>query len=107
MKILRDYDHKISKRAYHNLNSSYVMDLLKKMYDFEDTLNIAASRRMPHLLTNYVYDLATLFHTFYAHEHVLTNDFDKTEEYINLIAAVAIVIKKSLELIGVQVYEKM
>ena len=105
--ILRDYDHKISKRAYHNLNSSYVMDLLKKMYDFEDTLNIAASRRMPHLLTNYVYDLATLFHTFYAHEHVLTNDFDKTEEYINLIAAVAIVIKKSLELIGVQVYEKM
>ena len=62
---------------------------------------------MPHLLTNYVYDLATLFHVFYAHEHVLTGDELKTEEYINLIKAVSIIIKRSLNLIGVQAYEKM
>mgnify|MGYP003398017247 CR=1 FL=1 len=33
---------------------------------------------MPHLLTNYVYDLANLFHIFYAHEHVLTDNEIKT-----------------------------
>ena len=105
--ILRDYNHEISVREYHNLNSSYVLDLLKEMYEFGDVIKRAASRHMPHLVTNYAYDLATLFHTFYAHEHVLTNDEEKTNEYINLIAGVAKIIKTSLELIGVQVYEKM
>ena len=105
--ILSDYNHEIRELEYHNLNSTYVLDILKKMYEFEDVINSAAERHMPHLLTNYVYDFATLFHTFYAHEHVLTDDEVKTEEYINLIKAVSIVIKKALELIGVQVYEKM
>ena len=105
--ILKDYNHEIREIEYHNLNSTYVLDILKKMYEFEDVIASSASRHMPHLITNYVYDLATLFHTFYAHEHVLTDDEAKTEEYINLIKAVSIVIKKSLELIGVQVYEKM
>lgn len=105
--ILNDFNHEIRPLEYHNLNSVYVLDLLKKMYEFEDVIKSAAERHMPHLITNYVYDFATLFHTFYAHEHVLTNDEVKTEEYINLIKAVSIVIKKALELIGVQVYEKM
>ncbi len=105
--ILGDYSGEIKTREYHNLNSSYVLDILSKMYEFENTISVAASKFMPHLITNYVYDLATLFHTFYAHEHVLTDNLEKTAEYINLIKAVSIIIKKSLELIGVQVYEKM
>ena len=105
--ILNDFNHEIKLCEYHNLNSSYVLDLLSKMYEFEDVIKSAATRFMPHLVTNYVYDLATLFHAFYAHEHVLTDNDEKTAEYINLIKAVSIVIKKSLNLIGVQVYEKM
>ena len=105
--ILNDYNHETKICEYHNLSSNYVLDLLKKMYEFEDVVASSATRLMPHLITNYVYDLATLFHTFYAHEHVLTNDSEKTEEYINLIKAISIIIKKSLNLIGVQVYEKM
>lgn len=105
--ILSDYNHEIRELEYHNLNSTYVLDILKKMYEFTDIVNASAERHMPHLITNYVYDLATLFHTFYAHEHVLTDDEVKTEEYINLIKAVSIVIRKALELIGVQVHEKM
>ena len=105
--ILSDSGCNVKPLEYHKLNSDYVLKMLKKMYEFEDIIISSASRHMPHLITNYVYDLATLFHTFYAHEHVLTDDLEKTNEYINLIKAVSIVIKKSLELIGVQVYEKM
>lgn len=105
--ILRDYNKEVKPKEYKYLNSTYVMDLLNKMYEFKDVVIASASRRMPHLITNYVYDLATLFHTFYAHEHVLTDVEEKTEEYINLIKAVSIIIKESLELIGVQAYEKM
>lgn len=105
--ILRDYKKEIKPKDYKYLTSTYVLDLLNKMYEFEDVVKIAASRLMPHLITNYVYDLATLFHAFYAHEHVLTELDEKTCEYINLIKAVSIIIKKSLELIGVQAYEKM
>lgn len=105
--ILNEYGKDIKPMNYTNLNSEYVLDLLNKMYEFKDVIEASATRHMPHLLTNYVYDLATLFHVFYAHEHVLTGDELKTEEYINLIKAVSIIIKKSLNLIGVQAYEKM
>ena len=105
--ILNEYNKTVEPMKYENLNSEYVLDLLSKMYEFKDVVEAAALKRMPHLITNYVYELANLFHIFYAHEHVLTENELKTKEYINLIKAVSIIIKKSLNLIGVQTYEKM
>lgn len=105
--ILAEYNKNIEPMNYQYLTSEYVLNILNKMYEFKDVINAAATKRMPHLLTNYVYDLANLFHIFYAHEHILTDNEVKTKEYINLIKAVSIIIKRSLNLIGVQAYEKM
>ncbi len=105
--ILSEYNKDTEPLEYHYLNSEYAINLLNKMYEFKDVIEASATRHMPHLLTNYVYDLANLFHIFYSHEHVLTETDAKTKEYINLIKAVSIIIKKSLNLIGVQAYEKM
>lgn len=101
-------DRKINHiENYQTLNSSYVLDLLFKLYQFEDVIIKSANNLEPHLITNYLYELATLFHSFYANEHVLTEDEVYTEERLNLIKAVACVIKKALELIGVEAPEKM
>lgn len=105
--ILAEYNKEIQPMNYQYLTSEYTLNLLNKMYEFKNVVEAAALRHMPHLLTNYVYDLANLFHIFYAHEHVLTDNEIKTKEYINLIKAVSIIIKQSLNLIGVQAYEKM
>lgn len=92
---------------YETLTSSYVNDLLVKLYEFKHIVEIAARKKAPHMITNYVYDVATLFHTFYAHEKVLTDDIKYTNERIHLIEATAIVIKNALTLIGVEAREKM
>lgn len=106
--ILNEYNKEtkhISK--YNHLNDEYSINLATKIYEFKDVVENAAKRRMPHIVTNYVYDLATLFHTFYAHEKVLTDNVEETEEKINLICSCSIVIKNALNLIGVVPKEKM
>ena len=106
--IINDYNKKVDTNLnYTTFNSTYINDLLFKLYQFEDILKLSATNLEPHIITNYVYDLATLFHSFYAHEKVLTDDEIYTQERINLITAVAVVIKNSLNLIGVVAPDKM
>ena len=93
--------------SYTTITSSYALELLKKVYDFREIVEIAATKEMPHLITNYVYELATLFHTFYAHEKIITEDIKYTQERVSLIKSVKITIKNALNLIGVEALEKM
>jgi len=96
-----------SVEKYETINSKYAMDLLKKVYEFKEIVEISATKRIPHIITNYVYELATLFHTYYAHEKIITEDEKYTNERINLIKTVKITIKNALNLIGVEALEKM
>lgn len=106
--IIREYNKEVkSIDKYETINSEYALNLLNKVYEFEDVVSISAKRREPHLIANYVYELATAFHSYYAHEKVLTDDLKYTEERINLIAAVAITIKNACYLLGVSAPEKM
>lgn len=106
--IINDYNKQVDNNLnYTTFNSIYINDLLFKLYQFEDILKLSSSNLEPHIITNYVYDLATLFHSFYAHEKILTDNKKYTEERINLITAVAVVIKNSLNLIGVKAPNKM
>lgn len=100
--IIKDYKNNIKfDLNYDTIHSDYALNLLFKMYEFNDYVEAAATKRAPHIITNYVYELASLFHAFYAHEKVLSDDEKMTEERINLIYAVSITIKNALNLIGV------
>lgn len=92
---------------YTTIDSKYALDLLNKVYEFEDVVKKSAEKRMPHLITNYVYELATLFHSYYSHEKIVSDDIIYTSERINLIKTVKITIKNALNLIGVEALEKM
>lgn len=106
--ILEDYKNEIKPVVkYETIQSSYAMDLLAHIYEWKNIVELAAKKRAPHMITNYVYELATLFHSFYAHEKVLTEDFKYTNERIHLMKATAIVIKNALSLIGVEARNKM
>ncbi len=105
--ILSEYHEKEPVFKFETIHSSYAIGLLQKMYEFRNIVEVAAKKQAPHMIVNYVYDLATLFHTFYAHEKVLTDDSKYTNERIHLIEATAIVIKNALTLIGVKAREKM
>ena len=106
--IIREYNKEVKPfENYETINSEFALDLLTKVYEFNDIVLASAKKREPHLIANYAYELATLFHSYYAHEKVLTDDLKYTSERINLIKAVAITLKNACYLIGVNAPEKM
>lgn len=105
--ILNDYNKDITNREYTTLDTEYSSRLLTKIYEFTDIVKMSSLKKQPHIITNYVYELATIFHTFYAHEKVLTDDENYTADRINLIKATKITIKNALRLIGVDAPDKM
>lgn len=81
--------------------------LLLKVYEFTEVLVSAALKKEPHLITNYVYELASMFHNYYGKHKILTDDIETSEKRLGLIKTVGITITNALRLIGVKAPEKM
>lgn len=106
--ILKNYKKKITKHdKYTNLDDEITYIILSKLLDFEDVVISASLKKEPHLIANYVYDLATLFHSYYTKEKIITDNITETEEKINLIVAIQIVIQNALDLLGIIPREEM
>lgn len=84
------------------------LDVLKKIGEFPQAVGEAAEKRMPHRITNYIFDLASTFHSFYNAEKVLDSEQpEKSKARLALIKAVQTTLKNALALIGVSAPEKM
>ncbi|WP_145465229.1 arginine--tRNA ligase [Staphylococcus haemolyticus] len=92
---------------FSTITNEKAIDLLKKVAEFEPTIESAAESRAPHRLTNYIQDLASAFHKFYNAEKVLTNDAEKTKAHVALVDAVRITLHNALSLVGVSAPETM
>ena len=107
--ILND---EISKNIGINLDVNSIIDedsrnLLLKIYEFTDVVETSAIKKEPHLITNYVYELASMFHNYYAKHRILTDDIETSKKRLGLIKTVGITIKNALNLIGVAAPDKM
>jgi arginyl-tRNA synthetase len=90
------------------IDSEKEIDLLKKLGEFPQAVSEAAVKRVPHRITNYIFDLASTFHSFYNAEKVLDGDNpERTKARVALVKAVQITMKNALSLIGVSAPEKM
>ena len=106
--ILNDFKGNIEPiENYETISSEHAYNLLARLYEFPQVVKNSAIKKAPHMITNYVYDVANLFHSFYAHEKILTDDIKMTKERINLIKATSIVIKNALNLIAIEAKERM
>lgn len=106
--ILKNYKKKLEKHdKYTTLDNELAYIILSKLLDFEDVVISSSQRKEPHLIANYVYDLATLFHSYYTQEKIITEDEVATAERINLIVAIQIVIQNALDLLGIIPREEM
>lgn len=92
---------------YRTINSDYAYDILSKISEFKSVVEEASNKKLPHLITNYVYDLANLLHIYYNHERILAEDEIYKNERLLLISAVKIVLNNALKLIGVEAPRKM
>lgn len=97
----------VKTSQFSTINNEYAYDILFKINEFKDIIEASAEKRLPHLITNYVYDLANLLHIYYNHEKILTDDDVYTNERLLLMKAIKIVIKNALSLIGVDAPNEM
>jgi arginyl-tRNA synthetase len=97
-----------SEADFTQIGAEKEIELLKKLGEFPAAVGEAALKRMPHRVTNYIFDLASTFHSFYNAEKVLDSDnLDRTKARLALIKTVKITLKNALALIGVSAPEKM
>lgn len=89
------------------LTHEHEFDLLHKMAELREELEIAAQQYAPHRIVRYVYELASLFHSYYKAERVITENEALTQARLGLLKSVQIVLQNVLKLIGVSAPEKM
>ncbi len=83
------------------------LSLIKKLLEFEATLNICLVTCDPYMLTVYLQELSESFHKFYDLHRVLGQDDALTGARLALIKGVKIVLSCGLELLGIAQPEKM
>ena len=96
------------KEQYEFITHEKEYEVIKLMGEFPSVVADAAAKRRPHLICNYINELATAFHSLYNAEKVIDEENSaKTNEKLALIQALEITIKNALELIGVSAPERM
>jgi arginyl-tRNA synthetase len=83
--------------------------LAMKLLQFEEVVNQVASEGYPHILCNYVYELASAFMSFYEHCPVLKDGVaeETQQSRLQLSKQASETIAKGLDLLGIEVMEKM
>ena len=83
------------------------LDLAKKLLQFGEIVPLVLHDFRPNLLANHLFETANAFHTFYEACPVLKSEGVKQHSRLVLCEATARVLKQGLDLLGVQVPERM
>lgn len=91
------------------LNTEQEKALALKTMQFSEVINQVADEAYPHTLCTYLYELASLFMTFYEACPVLKSgiDIELRNSRLQLSKAVALTLKSGLELLGIDIMNKM
>ncbi|NMA50782.1 MAG: arginine--tRNA ligase [Mollicutes bacterium] len=92
---------------YKYIKDDTAIELLSLIYRFPEIVKKAGNKEEPHLITNYIFNLATLFHSFYEKYRIITDNKTETNENLNLLKATKITLFNALNLIGVIPEERM
>ena len=91
------------------ITNEYERALAIKLLSFEEVLIHASIQAMPHIICTYLFELAKIYMTFYEECPILKNDIEKDIQLsrLKLCAVTANVFKTSLNILGIEVMEKM
>ena len=81
--------------------------LIKELIRFSEIIEDAAKDYQVQRLPQYAVDLATAFHQFYRDCRVISEDKNLTQARLALVLATKIVLKNTLDLMGISAPEKM
>ena len=92
---------------YNLLTDATELELIKKLCEYQEMLELAAKERAVHRVAHYVHDLAGLFHSFYNQCRILGVDPEVQQARIKLVQATRHTIKHALNILGVSAPERM
>ena len=81
--------------------------LIRQLNAFDDTVNAAAERYEPSILSRYLIDLAQIFNKFYIGHRVISDDARATTARLTLTQAVKNTLSSGMELILLKAPSKM
>lgn len=103
-----DYD-KIEKQIqYELLNTDVEIQIIQKLDEFKNIILKASEKLTPNVIANYVYELTKLFSSYYHDYSILNAEKEEVKNMrLQLINAIGIVIKTSLNLLGIETVESI
>ena len=101
------WDQAAGLAAMERLGSEVEKDLVMQLGKYPETLQHAALNLEPHLLANYLRDLAGNFHTWYNGHKLIIDDAELRNARLTLSVSVRQVLANGLELLGVSAPEQM
>ena len=112
--ILRKVSENTNKPAddvvldYNKLNSKEEFELVKQLEGFQNSILHAIDKLEPSMVTRYVIEVAKAFNKFY-NQHNIANLEDESNKQakIKMVEATCQVIKNALNLIGIEVVDRM
>ena len=82
-------------------------ELIKALSNFPEIISKATEELRPHMIASYVYSLGQAFNEYYHKHNILKADEKVKDARLLLISAVRQVLKNGLNLLGINVLEKM
>ncbi len=83
-------------------------ELLKLIYDYTKTVKEAAKQYSPAVIANYTYEVAKAYNQFYHDTQILKEENENLRNFrLALSKQIANIIKSSMNLLGIEVPEKM
>jgi len=89
------------------LSKEEEMKIIKKLSSYPDIIKKSAEKYEPHLLTNYMRELAQEIHSYYNKFQILVDDSKLRNARLALIEASRYVLKNSGRIIGINMPDKM
>ena len=106
-------DDKISVNSKTFQPNKYEEKILRKIFEWPKIIESAAKKLEPHKIPFYLYELSTLFHSYWSKGNedskfrLIQNGKVKKEDTLMFIFLIAIVIKNGMNILGVSLPEKM
>lgn len=101
------WDQAAGLASLERLESETEKDLVKQLAKYPETLQHAALNFEPHMLANYLRDLAGDFHTWYNGHKLIIDDAELRNARLTLSVSVRQVLANGLKLLGVSAPEQM
>lgn len=106
--VLRKADYVPGQIKVPSTLSTFERDLIQALANYPDIIEASAKEFSPAQLANYAYDIAKLYNKFYHEETILKAEDENVKGFrLQLSASAARIISESMNLLGIQVPERM